>query len=217
MKKVLSLVLALAMVLTLAVPAFAGSSTPSNTTDITGTTKAPTITVTVPASAAVTVNPYKMEVTVGSDKVSDQIIFATQYVENTSDVALVFDVTVTGKKEGNAIFSTTSTAGKIVATNSVFLYAEFGAATADDGSGDPTWGNAFDTKATNMVAISDKAVTKKAVAELAATDGSTANYLAFKLAGDASSQPTTAWTASDKVGATIAFTFTAKATTPATP
>lgn len=214
MKKIVSAAMALAMAASLTIPAFA---TASNTTEIGGTTQAPTINVTVPATGTVTVNPYKMEVTVDSDKITDQIISAPLYVTNTSDVPLVFDVTVTGKKEGNAIFSTSSTAGKVVATNSVFLYAEFGAASANDGSGDPTWATAYDSKATNIVLISDKAVTKKAVAELAATDGSDANYLAFKLSGDASSQPTTAWTSADKVGASIAFTFTAKAATAATP
>lgn len=214
MKKIVSAAMALAMTASLAIPAFAAAS---NTTEITGTTEAPIINVTIPATGAVTVNPYKMEVTVGSDKVTDQIISAPVYVTNTSDVPLVFDVTITGKKAGNAIFSTTPIGTKVVTTNSVFMYAEFGAATANDGNGDPTWAAAYDSKATNQVAISERATTKKAVVELAATDGSTANYLAFKLAGDASSQPTTAWTDADTVGATIAFTFTAKAATPATP
>ncbi len=214
MKKIVSAAMALAMAASLTVPAFAAAN---NTTDITGTTQAPTIAVTVPATGAVTVNPYKMEVTVDSNQVTDQIISAPMYVTNTSDVPLVFDVTVTGKKEGNAIFSTTPIGTKVVTTNSVFMYAEFGAATANDGSGDPTWAAAYDSKATNQVAISERSTTRKAVVELAATDGSTANYLAFKLAGDASSQPTTAWSSADKVGATIAFTFTAKAAAATTP
>lgn len=214
MKKIVSAAMALAMTASLAVPAFAAAS---NTTEITGTTQAPTITVTVPATGAVTVNPYKMEVTVNSNQVTDQIISAPMYVENSSDVPLVFDVTVTGKKEGNAIFSTTPIGTKVVTTNSVFMYAEFGAATAEDGTGDPTWAAAYDSKATNQVAISERTTTKKAVVELDANASGAKNYLAFKLAGDASSQPTTAWTGADKVGASIAFTFTAKAATPATP
>lgn len=208
MKKIVSAAMALAMAASLTVPAFAATD---NTTDITGTTQAPTIAVTVPATGAVTVNPYKMEVTVNSNQVTDQIISAPMYVENSSDVPLVFDVTVTGKKEGNAIFSTTPIGTKVVTTNSVFMYAEFGAATANDGTGDPTWAAAYDSKATNQVAISERSTTKKAVVELAANASGAKNYVAFKLAGDASSQPTTAWTAADKVGATIAFTFTAKA------
>lgn len=210
MKKIVSAAMALAMTASLAVPAFA-STTPNTTTDVTGTTQAPTIAVTVPATGTVTVNPYKMEVTVGSDKLTDQIISTTSYVQNESDVPLVVDVTVTGKVAGNAVFATASTQGaKAPTTNSVFMYAEFGVATANDGTGDPSWGTAYDSKSTSQVLLSAKATTKKAVATLPAGD-STTNYLAFKLAGDAASAPTTAWASTDTVGATVAYTFTATA------
>lgn len=216
MKKVLSLVLALAMVLALAVPAFAAAA---NTTDFTGTTEAPTISVTVPAAGTFIVNPYKMTVqdAAGADT-TDQVVAATQYVTNTSDVPLTVDVTVTGTVEGTAAFATASTQGsRAPTTNSVFLYAEFGIATKNDGTADPTWADAYSTTATNQVLVGARAATKKAVAKLAATDGSTANYLAYKLAGDAASAPTVAWTAADKAKVSVAFTFTASAVEAAAP
>lgn len=221
MKKILSLALALALVLTLTVPAFAGSTTttPTNATEFTGSTEAPTVSVTVPASATFVVNPYKMSVqNAAGDDVTDQVVAATQYVTNLSDVPLTVDVTVTGTTEGNAAFATSSTQGsRAPTTNSVFLYAEFGAATANDGSADPTWGTAYSTTATNQVLVGARATSKKGVAKLAATDGSAANYLAYKLAGDAASAPTTAWTDADKVKVSVAFTFTAGAIEAVTP
>ena len=219
MKKVLSLVLALMMVLAVAVPAFAagGSTDPYNKSlEITGTTQVPTITVTIPTSGTVTVNPYKMEVTVGSDKKTEQIISATQYVKNESDVAIALDVTVSGKVEGEAVFATAPVTDRIT-TKSAFVYFEIKGATADDGTGDPTWATAYDAKATDQIALAAKAVTKKDVIKLDAGD-QTATYAAFRLNGNVADKSVKPWVAADKVGATIAFTIKPSvAAAPATP
>ena len=221
-KKIMSTALAGAMALSLSVPAFAAANSDTSleqNTAITGTTQAPTIKITVPATGAVTVNPYKMEVTVGSDTKTDQIISATQFIENASDVAVKVSAQVTGTAAGNLAFATASTQTKAVTTNSVFMYFEMVA--SDDGSTEPTWATAYDSKSTTQILVSTKATKKADMLTLAAGTGtaaaSTGGYAAFHLAGDAASTPTTAWAAADKADVAIAFTFTPTATSTATP
>ena len=221
-KKIMSTALAGVMALSLAVPAFAAANTDTSleqNTAITGTTQAPTIKITVPATGTVTVNPYKMEVTVGGSGVTDQIISATQFIENASDVAVKVSAQVTGTAAGNLAFATASTQTKAVTTNSVFMYFEMVA--SDDGSTEPTWATAYDSKSATQILISTKATKKADMLTLAAGTGtaaaSTGGYAAFHLAGDAASTPTTAWAAADKADVAIAFTFTPTATSTATP
>ena len=222
-KKIMSTALASIMALSLAVPAFAADTDLTQNSEITGTTSAPTIKITVPATGSVTVNPYKMEVTVGSDKKTDQIISATQYIANASDVAIKVSAEVTGKPAGTLTFATAPTQGgtKVVTTNSVFMYFEMDVANANDGSADPTWATAYDSKSTKQILVGAKAVKKTDMVTLAAGDGTdpatAGGYAAYHLTGDAASAPTTAWTANDKADVTIAFTFTPTAATTATP
>lgn len=223
-KKIMSTALAGAMALSLSVPAFAAANSDTSleqNTAITGTTQAPTIKITVPATGAVVVNPYKMSVTPdgGSTAVTDQIISATQYIENASDVAVKVSAQVTGTAAGNLAFATASTQTKAVTTNSVFMYFEM--VLSDDGTTEPTWADAYDSRSATQILVSTKATKKADMLTLAAGDGSaaasTGGHAAFHLAGDAASTPTTAWAATDKADVAIAFTFTPTATSTATP
>ena len=196
-KKIMSTALASVMALSLAVPAFAADGDLEQNTAITGTTQAPTIKITVPATGTVTVNPYKMEVTVGSDTKTDQIISATQFIENASDVAVKVSAQVTGTAAGNLTFATASTQGsRAPTTNSVFMYFEMDVADKTDGTADPTWATAYDSKSTKQILVSTKATKKADMLTLAAGTGTaaaaTGGYAAFHLAGDAASTPTTA-------------------------
>lgn len=224
-KKIMSSALAGVMALSLAVPAFAAANTETSleqNTAITGSTQAPTIKITVPATGTVTVNPYKMEVTVDGDKVTDQIISATQYIVNGSNVAIKVSAEVTGTAAGNLAFATATTQGtKAVTTNSVFMYFEMDVADKGDGTADPTWATAYDSKSTKQILVSTKAAKKTDMVTLAAGTGTAAGaaggYAAFHLVGDAASAPTTAWVAADKANVAIAFTFTPTVTPTAAP
>ena len=133
-KKIMSTALAGVMALSLAVPAFAAANAETaleQNTAITGTTQAPTIKITVPATGTVTVHPYKMAVSVGGSDVTDQIISATQFIENASDVAVKVSAQVTGTAAANLAFATASTQTKAVTTNSVFMYFEMVASDED--------------------------------------------------------------------------------------
>lgn len=196
--KLFALVLACVMVLSMATPAFAEEL------NITGSTQAPTINVTVPSTGTVIINPYEMEVTQGDAEVTDKIISATQYIVNESDVAIGITVAITGTASGNAVLATAALKGTET-TNSVFMYLEIAKATADDGTGDPTWAESY-TKAAGQIIVTSKETTTKDVLVLGAGD-ETATYAAFRLAGDVASKPATAWTTTDKVDVKIVFTF----------
>lgn len=217
MKKVLSFVLALALVLALAAPAFAGGGSTPNVTapdattgayganaEITGTTEAPTIKLTIPTTGSVVVNPYKMTVTVDSTDYTDQVVSAAQFIKNESDVDVAIDVTTTGEvgTGSEAVFATT-TVGPTVTTKSVFLYFEIMASTDDSTA--PTWATAYDSKSASMIPVSAKATTKKDTIKLGAGD-TTATYAAFHLAGNAATNPAKPWTATDTVNVKLAFT-----------
>jgi len=214
LKKIISTALAGVMALSLTATAFAvdADSELTRNLDIAGTTKAPTIKIVVPSSGAVTVNPYQMEVTVGSDKVTDQIISTTQYVENKSDVAIQVSAAITGKVEGAAKLVTTSTQGGKTAATANNVYLVFESTVVDDNTTAPVWTGDGAVAAEDKVEV--KVSTTKATKDLgtlAKGDGTDAGaadgYLAFHLTGDAVKAPTKAWTEADKVSASIAFTF----------
>lgn len=220
-KKLATLALAGAMALSLAVPAFAAETDLEQSTEITGTTQTPTISISVPATGAVVLNPYKMTVDLTPDDTSDdvtsdaQIISANSYIKNKTDVALTVSATVTGKTAGEAVFATATTQGgtKAVTTKSAFVYLEVvNAGAGDDADATepttaPTWGTAYDAKAANQVLLAAKAVTKANMLTVPAVADGSSSFIAYRLAGDAASSPTKAWTSADTVSATIAFTF----------
>ena len=213
-KKIMSTALAGVMALSLSVPALAAANTETSltqNTEVTGSTEAPTIKITVPATNTVIVNPYKMTVqNAAGDDVTDQIVSATKYIKNESDVALKVSAEVTGKPAGALTLATASTQGgtRAVTTNSVFMSFEIGAATAEDGTGDPTWAaNGYDSKLASQILVSAKAVKKADMLTLGVGE-TTATYAGYRLTGDAADTPTNAWTENDKVDVSIAFTFT---------
>ena len=230
-KKIMSTALAGVMALSLSVPVLAADTDLEQTTEITGTTQTPTISISVPSSGDVILNPYKMSVDVsadqdGSDVVNTQIISAPEYIKNKTDVALSISATVTGKVAGEAVFATASTQGgtRPVTTKSAFVYLEvIDAGAGDDADStepttaltDASW-KAYDAKAANQILLAAKAVSKANMLTVPAVADASSSFIAYRLAGDAASSPTKAWTEADTVSATIAFTFTPTATaTPA--
>ena len=228
-RKFASLALAGAMALSLSVPAFASGGTTDplkKTFDIGGTTKTPIIAIEAPTTGAVVVNPYKMEVlptggTAGTDEVTDQIISATQWVLNKSDVAVKTTVTLTGKVEGNTKLNATTTKNttKPLTTNSVYLVFE--STITDDGTTDVTWtGDGAVTEANKKTIVVAAKGTATDLGTLAAGTGTAiadaGGCLAFHLTGDAVETPTVAWAATDKVSVGVAFTFTPTVVAPTT-
>lgn len=221
-KKIMSTVLGSTLALSMAATAFAANTDLEQSTEITGTTQTPTISISVPSTGDVILNPYKMSVDVSEDQdgsalVTNQIISAPAYIKNKTDVALSISATVTGKVAGEAVFATASTqSGKAVTTKSAFVYLEvIDAGAGDDADAaepttaltDASW-KAYDAKAANQILLAAKAVNKANMLTVPAVADSSSSFIAYRLAGDAASSPTKAWTSADTVSATIAFTFT---------
>lgn len=222
-KKIMSTALAGVMALSLSAPVLAADTDLVQSTEIEGSTQTPTISISVPANASVILNPYKMSVDLTPDDTDDdvtsnaQIISATNYIKNKTDVALSVSATVTGKAAGEAVFATASTqTGKAVTTKSAFVYLEvIDAGAGEDGDAtepadaltDDSW-KAYDAKAANQILLAAKAVNKANMLTVPAVAEDASSFIAYRLAGDAASSPTKAWTSADTVSATIAFTFT---------
>lgn len=215
MKKVLSLVLALAMVLALAVPAFATTQAVTDSTpaeiELDAAVGAITLDVTLPAAVDPNLNPYGLEV--GASKDTSQIISEAMFIENASAVDVRVDVTATGTPTAGVTLATATAnnPAKPVTTKSIYAYFEIMEAT--NGSTAPTWAATADTKAANIIPIAAKATTKTNVITMA-KKGTTSSFAAFHIGGDMAPAPTTAWTTDDKVTIKLAFTFypTTKAT-----
>lgn len=202
-KKFLSLVLAMVMALSLAVPAFASANTDTSLTQSTaigGTTKIPTIKITVPATGSVVLNPYEMGVTVDGNTISDPIVSVPQYVINASDVAVKVKATVTGKPSGAAKLVDASTATDTTGINNVFLQYIY--EIGDDNTVDPDGTNKIVVKAKGEA--TDLGTLAQGTGTAAAAAGA---YLAYKLTGDLVAIPTKAWTEKDTVSVNVAYTF----------
>jgi hypothetical protein len=111
-KKILSLVLAVALAVSVALPALAEENT-ANTITMTGEVNMPVISVALSANAgAITLNPYKLSYSLdGADK-TDQIITKSFYVISNSQTPIKVDAVVTGIIPDNsgAAFAAATTA-----------------------------------------------------------------------------------------------------------
>jgi hypothetical protein len=107
-KKLLSMALACAMATTLAVPAFAATTTTSEnttnrTTKVTAAYQAVTVDVVVPTTGTVIINPYALPVEIATGvKVSkQQVVAKPMAIKNKSDTPLKMNVTVSTLATGN--------------------------------------------------------------------------------------------------------------------
>lgn len=203
MKKFLSTVLALAMALSLCVPAFAADTVLNGVdglgegavVEVTGTTQTATVKVTVPSGGNVVLNPYGLDYTVegAANPVQDQIISAEQYIVNESNMPIKVSTKVTGTIEGTGDFAAASAVSET--DKKVFLNFEIGKTTAK-GTAAASYEKVNLTK--TQVSCTDIVMDKV---------GGTNPAIAFKFTGDAAKNPTNPWTTDDIIGASIAFTF----------
>lgn len=229
MKKATSILLALVLALTLAVPAFAGSvGSADNTVEVKGHMVSPTITMTMPIGVMVALNPYRLKYSGASPFLKslkdsqDQILSVAGVIENKStskvSVSAVATATATGfslvsggNVDSNGKFAATETTKKAV------LKMQLGEATDKDGTYATAPAEAVFTSdkvyygykadATVISADSVNAGEMKAV-EIAAPD-SGANYIAFKFSGAMNDHlaRNLKWSDSDTLSISVAFTF----------
>lgn len=207
-KKILSLGLVLVMSMSASMMAFAADTVIENPNasgvyggtdvNITGDTKVPVINITVPSDGAVGVNPYQLKHNVGDlTNATDSLISPEYTIKNESNVAIRVDVAVTGTPAGETVFSAAALKGTEL-TKSVFMYFDI-----KEKAGAYT---DFNLKSTSQVVVGTKTIAKKGVITLGegATTATEANYKFF---GGVATNPTSAWTAADKVDVKLVFTF----------
>ena len=134
-RKLMAAALATTLVLSSSVLAFADDQ---NITDIAGlatgkeitgtsTVNSPNIKVTVPTSADIIINPFKMEYTSASITTPNksQVISAEQSIKNESDVAVAVNVAELKAEPSEGVtLATTSTSGGKVTAKTAFMYLE---------------------------------------------------------------------------------------------
>lgn len=201
-KKTLSMVFALIIVLTAAFPAlthaagipYTGSAFESNALVV-----LPVVDVDIPTSAgAIVVNPYALRV----DEDDSQIISDVQTLTNRTPLPLQVSVSVTGTVNGEAKFSDTKVT-KRETEKKIFLYLIFQEQTDPDDIRQVSY-NPDNVK---HILLSKSTVKKTDFITLKKAPLPDANYLSFQVFGNCAGSPTKEWTGNDTVGMTIAFSF----------
>ena len=231
MKRFLAGALACAMVFSVSTVAFAADGAVDAAKDgvyasdeIKGDSalEALTVSVTVPTDISVTVNPYKLEVTVDSDKVKDQIVGRKDELVSASNVDLAVGIKIGAEKKvadgktNNAVISSKSLAGDTkTTTNAIFSYLEVTGGKEKREAKKTYTAPAKGETGTQFVfpELKVKGDTKSgyleqsAVVTLAggASDGT--EKAAFQVKGDAVSAPAKVWTTDDVLTYYITYNF----------
>jgi type 1 fimbria pilin len=221
MKKRISLLMAIAMIFALAIPAFASSAPVpgESTVTVTGSISAPTIEIEAPSESSLVLNPYKMkysgEIKLLKDS-QEQILSLPGVYVNKTNVDLMIKVTATATPSTDVVLvaAAPAAAGEV---KQVELKFAFGEMSGKDGAEFVT-ANTTNKAAADFPAVASDATTsvieyKKDTSSdtrirLAATDGKTPNYFGFKFSGSATADPDTAWNSDDKIDVAVAVKAT---------
>lgn len=235
-KKIMSALMAGALVLSLGVPAFA-TNTPGTLTletadpyefTVEGSTAVPAIKIEVPETVGLIANPYALTVDAqnigGTATEKGVIISPVQYIKNKSLVDIDVTATVAGYVGGEVEFSATTT--NTETTKKAFVTFEM--ATCDGTTAPVTYPNSAVLKVLgdndSPVAVGSSALTmaKSTDGTAVASTGAIAFHFKGDLTpaekvvttGDSAQAP---WNDGDVFGATVVFNFTAKTNTTTTP
>lgn len=188
---------------------------------VTSTTAMPTLKVTVPTTADIVLNPYKINVTTPITG-NDTIISPEYEIKNESDCGITVSATVKATPGGAAAIATAPLKGTET-TKSVFMYLETTTTsdtyyadgyvakkvTAKSGQTLSPEQEAANAACDAQMAITTKDTTKD-IATLAAGK-TTAQSIFFKVQGDAVTAPKTPWVAADKVDLAMTLKITPNA------
>lgn len=226
MKRFASTTMAGVMALSLAVPAMAVDQS----TVITATYAETTLDVTVPANTNATINPYGLPVTMedATTVLSGQPITIPTplMIENKSAVALKVGASVKSEVTTGITLETAANKGSVAGGTAKAIYAEFqafeaagidGATSADPTATNPAWAALKDdgavlkaVLATGATAVeADPVVTGTDLVLREGKDGlAQAGGVAYvRLSGVVAKKPTTPWATTDKLTATITYSF----------
>lgn len=182
-------------------------------TVIEGVARMPIISVVVPASVNILINPYEMPVSIGDGVYTDQIICNPAYLLSKSDIPLEVGVTVTGSVYPDSDMTLASSPTYGAGTQKrAFVYFE--TVRSDWEYYELVqWAPAYDPMKHIIVADGTTRTKEKIVTLPPYTDGMYGlppkdAYFWFRLAGDAARTPSSEWNEKDGIRVTVTFTFT---------
>ena len=193
MKKLISLLLALVLA---ASPAARAAGVPAEA-------EPPVISVSVPDTGTVIVNPYRLPVELDGQETTEQIAGSTMILENRGNVAVDVSVSAIGSPTGGVVFTARPPA-ESAAEKELFLYAEF--QPLSDPVLRPDWSGRY-SDSTNQILVSAQGAAKADVLRLEA-GGAPYSWGAARLFGSAAACPAQPWEAGDGFHVNLAFTFT---------
>lgn len=210
-KHLVSLIAAVALVLCMALPAYATSKTV-----ITATFKAPTIRVSVPSTGKVYINPTKLTLSSSTGvqfdeekNVVPQVVSVPNCIRNESEVPIEVNISAKGTvSSGSGItLVKTSTSGSTSKSKNLFMFLQMKAVDESDAKDleNVRWDSVYD--ADEHVLIGTTTASKNAIVTLDEADGEK-SYGAFLLSGDCITEPTKPWKSTDKLNVNVVFTFT---------
>lgn len=178
---------------------------------ITALVKLPVISIVVPSTGVVYLNPRSLPVKLQGKVDSSTIVNVPWAIENRSEVPLQVNASVTGtvKSTSDMSLSSASVANSTSTAKRAFMYLSCKRADPGDDVNDLSW-PAFDPVKNIVVSTSTRS--KNNILTLAAgnEDGTTAagGVGVFRLSGDVTPNPREAWNPNkDLVNVSVAFTF----------
>lgn len=203
MKKRILLLVVLALVLS--TQAFA--SREQYSTKIDAVCNLPEISVIVPATAEIFINPYQLTLSIEGTNTNAQIVSSPACIENKSEVPLSVTVTlncdVDPKSDMRLV--TSSTRGENINRKYAFIYFEIQANNSSNANR-ATWDSEFDEER-HIIVRDGETRPRTNMVTIDQADRSN-HFGAFRLTGDCVSEPRDPWTESDKIDVAITFTFT---------
>ena len=193
MKKLISLLLVLVLA---ASPAARAAGVPAEA-------EPPVISVSVPDTGTVIVNPYRLPVELDGQETTEQIAGSTMILENRGNVAVDVSVSAIGSPTGGVVFTARPPA-ESATEKELFLYAEF--QPLSDPVLRPGWSGWY-SDSTNQILVSAQGAAKADVLRLEA-GGAPYSWGAARLFGSAAACPAQPWEAGDGFHVNLAFTFT---------
>lgn len=210
-KALLCVLLALTLVAAIPQPAAALLSNERSTV-IEGITRLPVISVVVPASVDIMINPYEMPVSIGDGVYTEQIICNPAYIASYSDIPLRVDVTLTGNVyEGSDMRLVSSPTNGTGTQKNAFVYFEM-VRSSELFWGSVPWESGFANKPNQILVTQGGSSAKQGVTVLPVLGEwgmiPENGYAWFRLAGDAARNPESPWTVQDGINVAVTFTFT---------
>lgn len=221
-KKVMSALLAGAMVLTMGMTAMANDETSKSdleqlAIEVGSTVNVPTLKIMIPNSVGLVVNPYKLQANVGTNEnpimKNGQIVSKTYFIKNYSPMGIKVTPTISGGASFTLLASgspSTSPDSEGYLEKQGIVNFEY-AVTAD--ATEPVWGTP-----TNKLVLGEEEAkpSPAAIPMLSIGTEPTSeapnpinfdNSLAFRFTGDVTGSPTEPWTTDDSVNASLVFDF----------